>query len=227
MVRTGCSDDGPAALHDVERDAQPGERRRDVREQDRRVHAQAADGLERDLGAEGASRVISMRVARSRILRYSGSARPAWRMNQTGRRVHGQAASGAQEAGVGAGRGDRRVPLRARRRSCRERRRGRRDASRRSPPSPCGERDEPGLELGRRQEHARVQHRAEEAGVGVAVGGRRPRPSCAATAGRKNDREQRARPGRWRPRARRGGGLGEARFERGARRLEARRRRPA
>ena len=30
------------------------------------------------------SRVISISVARSRILRYSGSARPAWRMNQTG-----------------------------------------------------------------------------------------------------------------------------------------------
>ena len=31
-----------------------------------------------------ASRVISSSVARSRMARYSGSARPAWRMNQTG-----------------------------------------------------------------------------------------------------------------------------------------------
>ena len=30
------------------------------------------------------SRVISRSVACSRIFRYSGSARPAWRMNQTG-----------------------------------------------------------------------------------------------------------------------------------------------
>ena len=41
----------------------------------------------------------------SRMARYSGSERPAWRMNQTGHVVGGLAAAGAQEGAVGEGHG--------------------------------------------------------------------------------------------------------------------------
>ena len=39
----------------------------------------------------------------SRILRYSGSERPACRMNQTGRVRHGQAPAGPDERRIGRG----------------------------------------------------------------------------------------------------------------------------
>ena len=62
----------------------------DVGEQHRRVDAVAPHGLERHLGAELRRRAtISKRPCVLRISRYSGSERPAWRMNQTGVRSTG------------------------------------------------------------------------------------------------------------------------------------------
>jgi hypothetical protein len=82
---------------DVERHAEPRERRRDVGEQDRGVDAEPADRLERHLGAEAGSRVMSMSEADARIFRTPG--RPRLAMNQTG-----VVSTGSRRVAEGSGR---------------------------------------------------------------------------------------------------------------------------
>ena len=55
-VRTGWSMTGPTPSRMSNAIAEPGQRGRDVGEQDRRVDAEAVHGLERDLGAQGGRR---------------------------------------------------------------------------------------------------------------------------------------------------------------------------
>ena len=95
-------DDRADALANVEIHAQSGERRGDIREQDRRVHAQAADRLERDLGAQG-------RVPRDLQQRGSlpdpavlGQRTPGLAHEPDRRGIDGRATDRAQEPGVGA-----------------------------------------------------------------------------------------------------------------------------
>ena len=77
-------DDRSGAGHDVEIDADGLERHDDVGEEDRRVDAVPAHRLHRDLDDQSVRKHDSSIGTPSRMARYSGSERPAWRMNHTG-----------------------------------------------------------------------------------------------------------------------------------------------
>ncbi len=78
---------GPTPRDDVDADADRHERHDDVGEEDRRVDAVPADRLQRDLGDQLRRRGTASSMALpARSARYSGSERPAWRMNQIGGR---------------------------------------------------------------------------------------------------------------------------------------------
>ena len=70
-ARDGLVDDGPLALGELERGAHGLERQQDVREEDRRVDAEA-QRLQRDLTASSGVLQSSSSVCFSRSLRYSG-----------------------------------------------------------------------------------------------------------------------------------------------------------
>ena len=95
-------DDRAPALDDVERDAEAGEGRRDVREQDGRINAETAHRLERDLGAQGrvAGDLDERRVRADGPV--FGQRAPGLAHEPDGRRVHWQAAGRAQEARLDA-----------------------------------------------------------------------------------------------------------------------------
>ena len=139
------------------------------------------------------SRVISSSVARSRIAPVLGQRAAGLAHEPHRRRVDGQAAGRPQVAGLGTrregrasagedlgGHADERLARRGQ---------GRLDLG-----LAVGRRDEPGLELRRGEQDAPVEHRAEEPGVGVAVGGEGlggvPRDPAA-----EEDRQQRPDPG--------------------------------
>ena len=76
------------------------QRHDDVAEQDRRVDAVAAHRLQGDLADQlGVRQACSIPVS-ARSARYSGSERPAWRMNHTGTCAGRPAAGGHQERRV-------------------------------------------------------------------------------------------------------------------------------
>ncbi len=112
-MRNGVGDDRADARHDVEVDPDGLERHDDVGEEDRGVGAEAADRLQRDLGDHrGVGAGVEHGGAGSRSARYSGRARPAWRMNHTGvcgtgsrRQARTKAESGGALARVAPGRG--------------------------------------------------------------------------------------------------------------------------
>ena len=80
----GRATTGPGAGHDVHADPGRVQRHDDVGEQDRGVDAVAADRLQRDLAGERGVRQACSIPVPARRARYSGSERPAWRMNHTG-----------------------------------------------------------------------------------------------------------------------------------------------
>ncbi len=102
-----------------------------------------------------ASPTISTRRARSRILRYSGSERPAWRMNQTGVVSTGSPRSARRSRVARAGRSTS-GPGHGGERAIGRLERGREFGR------AVGEREEPGLERRGRKEDASVEHRPEE-----------------------------------------------------------------
>ena len=97
-------DDRADALDELDVDAHRGDRGHDVREHHRRVDAVAADRLERHLGAELGVCATSKNPWRSRSARYSGSERPAWRMNHTGVRSTGSRRAARTRSGAVTGR---------------------------------------------------------------------------------------------------------------------------
>ena len=102
-ARIGPVDDRPDAVHEAHIDADARERRGDVGEQDRRVHAQPADRLERDLGAQRRVAPRSARASpRSRMARYSGKRAAGLAHEPDGRRVDRLPPAGAQEPVVGS-----------------------------------------------------------------------------------------------------------------------------
>ena len=87
--RDGLLDNRSHAFDELDVDAHAEHRRHDVREEHGRVDAVPPHGLQRDLRAQLRRPATSKNEWRSRIARYSGSERPAWRMNQTGVRSTG------------------------------------------------------------------------------------------------------------------------------------------
>ena len=200
----------------------PCERRRDVGEQDRGVDAEPAHRLESDLGAQ-------RRVAGDLDERGVLADRPELRQRAAGlahepdgRRVDGLATRRRGGSGRRAGRlGDPAVPGRDR------------VVASVTPGTPSRaaatvsamtsravrERDEPRLELRRREKHAGIEHRPEEARERVAVG----LAGLGVIAWRRaaeEDRQQRADPADRDVATRLGGGLAQARLEGRRRRLE-------
>ena len=94
-------DDRPDALDELDLDAHAEHRGHDVREHHGGVHAVAPDGLEGHLGAElrRVRHLEELRDARGSA-RYSGSERPAWRMNHTGVRSTGSRRAARTRSGA-------------------------------------------------------------------------------------------------------------------------------
>ena len=102
---TAGSTTGPVPGRDVDAEADGGHGHDDVGVEDGGVDAVAAHRLQRDLGRQlRAWRWRRGSLPSPRMARYSGSERPAWRMNHTGVRRRGLAAAGGEERVVGGAR---------------------------------------------------------------------------------------------------------------------------
>ena len=92
-------DHRPDVLDELDVDAHPEQRQHDVGEHHGRVDVVPPHRLERHLGAQlGRLADLEERV-RFRISRYSGSERPAWRMNHTGVRSTGSSLAARTRSG--------------------------------------------------------------------------------------------------------------------------------
>ena len=99
---TGRATTGPDPLDELDLDAHAEDREHDVGEHARpRPRRGAATGWSVTSAQSSGCRQISKSVVRSRIARYSGSERPAWRMNHTGVRSTGSRRQARTRSGSG------------------------------------------------------------------------------------------------------------------------------